>query len=121
MGGTQVNPSPQVFTASLEKLSNHQLKWQSLQDTPWCYSSPVVLYNKFLLTVGGRQPSDVSSKTSEVCAFNQSTGLWKQITNIPATLTLAGVVGVADCKIIVLGGATTENKYCCKTWIGTFQ
>ncbi|XP_065885765.1 cyclin-dependent kinase-like 2 isoform X2 [Dysidea avara] len=94
LGGKHVSPSPQVFTASLDNLSSHQLKWQSLPDTPWCHSTPVVLYNKFLLTVGGRLPYDRYSQTSEVCAFNPSTGLWRQISNIPAARSFSAVVGV---------------------------
>ena len=36
-------PSPQVFVASLDTLSTHQLNWQSAPNTPWCHSAPVVL------------------------------------------------------------------------------
>jgi len=55
LGGTDKNidPSPKVFVASLNDLSTHQLNWQSTPNTPWCYSTPVVLY-RFLMTVGGR-------------------------------------------------------------------
>ena len=70
-------PSPQAFVASLDNLSTHQLNWQSAPHTPWSYSAPVVLYNKFLLTVGGSQ----QSRTSEVNVFNSSTGQWKHLTN----------------------------------------
>ena len=62
--------SPQVFVASVDDLSTHQLNWQSAPNTPWCRSAPVVLYNKFLLTVGGVQ----HTLTSEVNVFNSSTG-----------------------------------------------
>jgi len=92
------NPSPQVFTASLDNLLSHQLKWQSLPDTPWSSSTPIVLYNKFLLTVGGRQPSDMTSKTTEVCAFNPSTGLCRCLVNIPAAVTFTQVVSIAETK-----------------------
>jgi len=112
------DPSLQVFTASLDNLSSHQVKWQSLPDTPWCYSAPVVLYNKFLLTVGGRQPFDNTSMTSQVCAFNPSTGLWRHLANIPVARTLTQVVNIADNKIIVLGGTTSTGEYSCNTWIG---
>ena len=50
--------SLQGFSASLETLSTHRLKWKSLTDTPWIFSCPVGLFNKFLLAVGGRHPSD---------------------------------------------------------------
>ena len=115
------DPSPQVFTTSLDNLSSHQLKWQSLPDTPWCYSAPVVLYNKFLLTVGGRHPSDRTSQTTKVCAFDPSTGLWKQIANIPAARSLPSVVGVDDNKIIVLGGFTQQREYSNSAWFGVFK
>jgi len=122
LGGKSIKSSLQVFTASLDNLSSHQLKWQSLPDTPWCFSTPVVLHNKFLLTVGGRQPSDMTSQTREVCAFNPSTGSWKQIANIPAARSFPAVVGVTDGKIILLGGMTnTQQEFSCDAWIGVFE
>ena len=108
--------SPQVFVASLDILSTHQLNWQSAPNTPWCCSAPVVLYNKFLLTVGGWQ----QSITSEVHILNPSTGQWKHLTNIPAARAALVVVGVAD-DILVIGGVTNENKYSNTMWIGVFE
>ena len=110
-----LNPSPQVFT-SLDTLSTHQLNWQSAPNTPWCGSAPVVLYNKFLLTVGGRR----QSRTSEVNIFNPSTGQWKHLTNIPAARGGPAVVGVAD-NIIVIGGTTNNGEYSNTIWIGMFE
>ena len=110
LGGNDPKSSFKVFTASLDNPSSHQLKRQSLPDTPWCLSTPVVLYSKFLLTVGGILPSDESNKISEVCAFNPSTGLWRQIANIPAARNFAGVVGVANNKIIMLGGSASASS-----------
>ena len=95
-------PSLQVFVASLNTLSTHQLNWHSAPNTPWCASSPVVLFNKFLLTVGGWQPS--SGATSSVCIFNPSTGQWKHLTNIPAARNAPAVVSVANSNILVIGG-----------------
>ena len=108
--------SPQVFVASLDTLSTHQLNWQSAPNTPWCGSAPVVLYNKFLLTVGGWQ----QNRTSEVNIFNPPTGRWKHLTNIPAVRNFSAVVGVAD-NIIVIGGFTDNAKYCNTVWIGVFE
>ena len=110
-----------MFTASLDNLSSHKLNWQSLPDTPWCYSAPAVLYNKFLLTVGGRQPSNKAVKTTAVCAFNQSTGLWKQTANIPAAMSSPAAVGVTDNKILVLGGTNSNQAISRSTWIGIFE
>ena len=115
------NQSPQVFVASLDTLSNHQLNWQSAPNTPWCCSTPVVLYNKFLLTVGGRQQSDVTNQTSEIFSVIPSTGEWKYLANIPAATSLPAVVNV-DNTIIVIGGVTTKNlKYSKTVWIGVFK
>jgi len=105
-------PSLKVFSAPLNTLpSHHQLKWQSFQDIPWCYSAPVVLFNKFLVTAGGRQPSDVSSKISEVCAFNTLTSQWRMIANIPMAISGPAVVGIADNTIIVFRGSTKVGNW----------
>jgi len=121
LGGKHISPSLQVFTASLDYLSSHQLRWQPLPDTLWCYSAPAALYNKFLLAVGGRQPSDCNSQTSEVCAFNPSTESWSKIADLPAARSFLAVVGVADNKIIVLGGGAKQGKYSSDTWVGVFE
>ena len=107
--------SPQVFVASLDTLSTHQLIWQSAPNTPWRGSAPVVLYNKFLLTVGGKQ----QSFASEVNIFNPSTGQWIHFTNIPVARCAPAVVGVAD-NIIVIGGVA-DNTYSNTVWIGVFE
>ena len=111
------NPSPQVYVASLDNLSTHQLNWHSVPNTPWCWSAPFVLYNRLLLTVGGWQQLN---RTSEVNAFNPSTGQWKHITNIRAARFAAAVVGVAD-NIIVIGGVNNDHKYSNTVWIGMFE
>ena len=122
-GGTDKDFSSSlcVFTASLNNLSTHQLKWQSLPDTPWCHSTPVALYNKFLLAFGGRRPSDDTSQTTEVCAFNPSTEIWEQIVNIPEPRNFIGAVCTADNKVIVTGGTTRQGQISCKTWVGEFD
>ena len=123
LGGTDkdVNPSPQVFVASLNTLSTHQLNWQSAPNIPWYFSAPVVLYNKFLLTVGGRLQSDICSQTREVYALNPSTGQWKHLTNIPAARSLPAVVSMGD-EMMVIGGMTNKNtKYSNLVWIGVFE
>ena len=107
--------SSEVFVASLDTLSTHQLNWQSAPNTPWHVSAPVSLYNKFLLTVGGFQ----QSITSEVYIFNPSTGQWKHLTNIPAARSHPEVVGVVD-KVLVIGGITNKD-YSNTVWIGVFE
>ena len=61
----------------------------------------VILYNKLLLTVGGRQPSDITSQTSEVFALNPSTGQWRHVTNIPAGRSFPAVVSMDDKMIVI--------------------
>ena len=110
-----------MFVASLDTLSNHQLNWQSAPNTPWCCSGPVALYNKFLLIVGGRLQSDVTSQTSKVFTLNPSAGEWKYLANIPTATSLPAVVNV-DNTIIVIGGVTTKSLKHSKTvWIGVFK
>ena len=110
------NESPQVFVASLDTLSTHQLNWQSAPSTPWCCSAAVVLYNKFLLTVGGWK----QSRTSEVCIFNPSIGQWKHLTNIPAARNGPAGVGVAN-NILVIGGTTNKAENSNTIWIGLLK
>ena len=111
-----IEPSPQVFVASLDNLSAHQLNWQSAPNTPLCGSAPVVLYNRFLLTVGGQQ----QNVASEVYIFNPSTGQWNTLTNIPAARSGPAVVGVAS-KILVIGGVTDEDENTNTLWNGVFK
>jgi len=123
LGGTnkKFEPSFQVFVASLNDLLTHQLNWQSAPNTQWHLSTPVVLYNKFLLTIGGRQASDFTSHTRKVYTLDPSTGQWKHFINIPAARGYPAVVGVAN-KIIMIGGVTNENKtYTNTVWIGAFE
>ena len=49
--------SPAVFTAPLDSLSRHQLKWNTHQDTPWSASAPVGINGTQLLIVGGKKGS----------------------------------------------------------------
>ena len=107
-------PSSLVFRSSLDDLSSHQLKWQSLPDTPCFFSAPVCLYNKFLLTVGGIR----SYKVNEIYAFNSTSRLWKQIASLPAARSFPSVVLVANNKLIVLGGITLLNEYSDTMWVG---
>ena len=122
-GRGQNGSSSQVFAASLHTLSTQQLNWQSLPDTPWCASSFCVLYNKYLMAVGGRKQSDNTTQTSEIHAFNPTTGLWVHVTDIPTGRSRAAVVGVAENKVICAGGAvrSSDRKFSDVLWIGTFE
>ena len=113
--------SLQVFVASLDTLSTHQLNWHSAPSTPWCSSSPVALYSQFLLIIGGRKQSDVSTKTDNIYILDPSTGNWRQLLNIPAPRSGAAVVTVNN-KIVVIGGLTYRNSKLSDTvWVGIVE
>ena len=121
LGGVDkdIKPSPQVFVASLDTLSTHQLNWQSAPNTPWCCSAPVVLYNKFLLTIGGEQ----GSVTSRVCILNPSAEQWYYLTDIPEARSGAAAVSVVD-NVLVLGGVAInyfESEYSNAVWISLLK
>ena len=118
-GYDDISSSSQVFTSSLNAISNYELNWQPLPNAPWHYSSAAVLHSKFLLAIGGRKPSNNTSQTHEVCIFNPSTGLWKSITKLPGERSLPAVVGM-DNKIIVIGGTNANRKYSKSVWVGHF-
>ena len=123
-GSNQHKAVPDVLSASLSSLSTHQLTWHSISSTPWCGSAPVVLYNKYLVAIGGRNQSNVSKKTCQLCAFDMSSGVWKSIANLPQARSRLAAVGVADNKIICIGGALSrmdnqDAEYSSVVWIGT--
>ena len=116
-----LEPSPQVFVASLDTLSTHQLSWHSAPSTPWCRSSPVPLYDQFLLIIGGYKQSDVNIKTNNIYILDPSTGNWRQLLNIPAPRSGAAVVTVNN-KIVIIGGVTNQNREFSDTvWVGTIE
>ena len=113
--------SLEVFVASLDTLSTHQLNWHSAPSAPWCYSSPVALYNQFLLIIGGFKQSDVIIKTDNIYILDPSTGNWRQLLNIPAPRSGAAVVTVNN-KIVVIGGVTNQNgEYSDTVWVGIVE
>ena len=69
--------SPAVFTAPLDTLSTHQLKWNTHQDTPWCCSAPVSVYGTHLLIVGGVKMIGYEfTCTSDVYKLNKVSHSW---------------------------------------------
>ena len=125
-GSNQHKAVPDVLSASLSNLSTHQLTWHLISSTPWCGSAPVVLYNKYLVAIGGRNHSNLSKKTSQLCALDMSGGVWKPIANLPQARSRLAAVGVADNKIICIGGALSRTEsqgaeYSSVVWIGTID
>ena len=115
-------PSPHVFVAPLDSLSTHQLSWYSASDTPWCFSRPVTLYNKFLLILGGIKQSDINIKTDNTYILDPSTGNWRRlILNLPAARSGVAAVTMNN-KIVIIGGVTDHNRELSNTvWVGTVE
>jgi len=120
--GADNKSSSKVFAASLKTLSTHHLNWQLLNDTPLHSSSTVAVANKYVISIGGRHPSDAAKQSNKVYLLNASTGSWELIANIPRATSGPAVAAVADNKVIVLGGTVSseERLYSTDVLIGTF-
>ena len=121
LGGTNENgDSPAVFTAPLDTLSRHQLKWNTLQDTPLCHSAPVSVYGTNLLMVGGvKKIGDKYACTSDVYKLDKVTQSWEAIGHIPSATSRSAAVSLADNRIIVVGGKNDKGEYTNTLWIGS--
>ena len=109
--------SPAVFTASLDTLSRHQLKWNICKNTPFCRSTPVSVHGTHLLTVGGwKKTGDKYTRTSNVYKLNKD---WEAIGEIPLARDLAAAVSTADNKIIIIGGRNDGAEFTNTVWIGS--
>ena len=120
LGGYSKNgASPTVFTASLDTLSRHQLKWNTFQDTPCSASAPVSVYGTHLLIVGGGKMVGYKyTHTSDVYKLNKISHSWEAIGHIPSARNSSAAVSIADNRVIVIGG---ENKgeFTNTVWIGS--
>ena len=78
LGGFNDGYSPAVFTAPLDTLLIHQLKWNTHQDTPLCYSAPVSVNGTHLLIVGGyKYTGGKPTFTSDIHKLNKVSHSWK--------------------------------------------
>ena len=107
--------STTVFTAPLDNLSRHQLKWNTHQDTPWCWSTPVSVNGTQLLLVGGRKGY---TYTSDVHKLNKVSHTWEAIGHIPLARCSSAAVSTADNKVIVIGGNDMRGNTN-TVWIGS--
>ena len=99
-------PSTAVFTAPLDTLSTHQLKWNTHQDTPWCNSAPVSVNGTHLLIVGGRKKA---LYTTDIHKLNQINHSWEVIEHIPSVKHLSAAVSIADNRAIIIGGLNDKG------------
>ena len=114
--------SPAVFTAPLDNLSRHQIKWSTNQDTPWCCSAPVIVNNTHLLIVGGsKRIKNVFTYTSDIHKLNKNTHSWQAIGHIPSAISSSAAVSTADNRVIVIGGRNDIGKDINTVWIGSYE
>ena len=111
--------STAVFTAPLDTLSRHQLKWNTHQDTPRCRSAPVSVYGTHLLIVGGSKQIDKFARTSDVYKLNKVNHSWEAIGHIPSARSLSAAVSTADNRVIVIGGVNDKGELTNTVWIGS--
>jgi len=121
LGGLNKNgdPSPAVFTAPLDTLSRHQLKWNTHQDTPWNRSAAVSIQGTHLLIVGGWK---IRNKiTSDVFKLNKISYSWEAIGHIPSARYASAAVNTADNRIMVIGGYNDNGDKTNTVWIGLYE
>ena len=111
--------SPTVFTAPLDTLSKHELKWNIYQDTPWCRSAPVNVYSTHLLVIGGVKQKGRAS-IADVYKLNKLSHSWEAIGYIPSARNSSAAVSTADNRVIVVGGYT-KGWHSKTVWIGSFD
>ena len=112
--------SPAVFTAPLDTLSRHKLKWNTLQDTPCIASAPVSVYGTHLLIVGGEKKiGDKCTRTSDVYKLNKVSHSWEAIGHIPSARRSSAAVSTADNRVIVIGGQNDKVEFTNTVWIGS--
>ena len=114
------NYSPAVFIAPRDTLSRHQLKWNTLQDTPQCLSAPVSVYGAHLLIIGGVKKIGYQyTCTSDVYKLNKVSHSWETIGHIPSARSSSTAVSTADNRVIVIGGLNDKGKLTNTVWIGS--
>ena len=110
--------SPVVFTAPLDTLSTHQLKWNTYQDTPWDNPAPVSINGTHLLIVGGHKDGKYTSDTNKLNKVSHS---WEAIGHIPLKRSRSAALSTADNRIIVIGGYNDKGKATNTVWIGSCE
>ena len=111
--------SPAVFTAPLDTLSKRRLKWNTLQDTPWCVSAPVNVYGHLLIVGGVKMIGDKYTRTSDVYELNKVSCSWEAIGRIPSARELSAAVSTADNRVIVTEGLNDKGEFPNTVWFGS--
>ena len=113
------NGSPVVFIASMDTLLTHQLKWSTIQDTPWCFAAPVSVNGTHLLIAGGsKMTGNEYTRTFDLYRLNKITHSWEVIGHIPLAINGTAAVSTADNRVIVIGGRNDKGEATNTVWIG---
>ena len=117
--------SQTVFTAPLDTLSRHQLKWSVYQDTPLSYSTPVCVNGAHLLIVGGGEnkifnTSSKSRNDPDIYKLNKVSHSWEAIGHIPLPRASPVAISTGDNNIIIIGGMS-KGKSTNTVWIGSCE
>ena len=121
-GFTDGYDSPAVFTAPLDTLSTHQLKWNTHQDTPWCEFAPVSVNDTHLLIIGGyKHTGGKGTFTSDIHKLNKVSRSWEAIGHIPSAGQRSAAVITADNRVIVIGGLNDKGWVTNTVWIGSCE
>ena len=116
-GDNQGGMSPAVFSAPLDILSGHKVKWKCCQDTPWCYSSPINVKCKHLL-VAGVWNETKNVRSNNIFMLNKISQTWEIIGKIPSSTCTSATVSLPDNTIIIVGGYKDKRQYSNRLWIG---
>jgi len=125
LGGIDVSNdySPAVFTASLETLSSHILKWESHPEYSACQTAPVSIQDRHLLVIGGT--IDIMDHhfmpTRDIRKFNKVGQNWIFMGYLRSPRWAAAAVFVGDNTLIVFGGLNEFNDCTSTVWIGSCE
>ena len=120
LGGLNIKGgySPAVFTAPLDNLSTHQLRWNTHQDIPLRLSAPVSVNGTHLLIVGGYKEYKC---TSDIHKLNKVSHGWEAIGHIPSARSRSAAISTADNRVIVIGGWNDKKESTNTVWIGSCE
>jgi len=117
IGGRQISTA-KVFTAPLDDLTSHQLKWSTQQNTLCYWTTPVSIQGRYLLTIGGSKGGVV---TRDIHMFNKVSHSWEVIGKIPSARFGSAVVSITSSKIVVIGSYDDRQSTSNTVWIGSCE
>ena len=113
--------SPTVFTASLDTLPSHTLKWDPHPDYSYFRSAPISAQNRNIVVVGGIVDifDHHFASSRDVRMFDKVSQNWMFAGYIPSHRCASAAVFVGDNTIIVFGGLNDNNDSTDTVWIAS--